>query len=557
MEEEVRSLNASLERRVAERTAEVDSMLANATVGLAFADRELRCIRINQYLADIDGLPIEEHLGRRLHDLIPEVATFAESDLREVFATGRPVSGREIALEDPARPLEKRYLVLGHFPVFGADGSVLSVGTSVMDITDRRRSEDALAELNRTLKAEIAERARVESRMRMLATVMEATPDFVGIADAMKQVLYLNRAFCEALGRSPDREPLKIQDCHPESALLQIQCEGLPAAERGNVWRGETEIRIQDGRVIPVSQLILAHRDEKGSLEFYATIMRDISERKQMEESLRRHSQQLSEANHELARASRLKDEFLASMSHELRTPLNGILGISESLHEEVYGPLNSGQQRAILDVVDCGRHLLDLINDILDVAKIEAGKVALELGGLAVEQVCAASHRLIKEAAAKRRLSVCLAIDRTLGEMVADQRRLKQILVNLLSNAVKFTPQGGKIGLEVVGDRVKCEVRFTVWDTGIGISPADQTRLFQPFIQLDSGLSRHYEGTGLGLVLVKRLTEMHGGAVHIESEVGKGSRFTVVLPWIETDTQFDECRGQQPANACERCIQR
>jgi PAS domain S-box-containing protein len=555
VEEEVKSLNASLERRVAERTAEVDSMLANATVGLAFADRELRCIRINQYLADIDGLPIEEHLGQTFHDLVPQIAESIESDLQEVFATGRPVSGREIALERPARPSEDRYLVLGHYPVFSADGSVLSVGTSVTDITDRKRSEEALAGLNRALKAEIAERARVETQMRRLATVVEATPDFVGIADAAKQILYLNRAFCEALGRWPDREPLSITDCQPESSLQAVLGEGLPTAERGNVWRGETEFRFQDGRLIPVSQLILAHWDAEGSLEFYATIMRDISERKELEETLRRHSQQLSEANHELARASRLKDEFLANMSHELRTPLNGILGISESLHEEVYGPLNPRQHRAILDVEDCGRHLLDLINDILDVAKIEAGKVELELGAHEVEQVCQASHRLIKEAALKKRISVSLAIDRSLGELVADQRRLKQVLVNLLSNAVKFTPQGGKIGLDVVGDRVKREVRFAVWDTGIGISPADQTRLFQPFLQLDSGLSRHYEGTGLGLVLVKRLTEMHGGALHIESEVGKGSRFTVVLPWIENDSRSDEAEdSSQPVAVSVSC---
>ena len=540
VEEQVKSLNASLERRVAERTAEVDSMLANATVGLAFADRDLRCIRINQYLADIDGLPNEEHLGRKFHDLFPHVAKFIESDIQQVFATGRPVYGREIVVESSARPSEKRYLVLGHYPVFSADGSVFSVGTSVTDVTDRKRSEEALAELNRALRAEIAERARVETQMRRLATVVEATPDFVGIADATKQILYLNRAFCEALGRWPDREPLTILDCHPESALRQIHGEGLPTAERGNVWRGETEFRFRDGRLIPVSQLILAHRDAEGSLEFYATIMRDISERKQLEETLRRHSQQLSEANHELARASRLKDEFLANMSHELRTPLNGILGISESLHEEVYGPLNPRQQRAILDLEDCGRHLLALINDILDVAKIEAGKVELELGSLEVEQVCQASHRLIKEAALKKQISVAVVIDRSLRQLVADQRRLKQILVNLLSNAVKFTPQGGKIGLDVVGDRVQREVRLTVWDTGIGISPEDHSRLFQPFIQLDSGLSRHYEGTGLGLVLVKRLTELHGGALHIESAVGRGSRFTVVLPWIENDNRSD-----------------
>ena len=370
----------------------------------------------------------------------------------------------------------------------------------------------------------------------MLATIVEATPDFVGIADAEQRVLYLNRAFSEAVGRSPDREPLTIQNFEPVFTTKTAFDEGLPTAERCNVWYGESEIRSQDGRLIPVSQLVLAHRREAGSIEFYATIMRDVSDLKQLEETLRLHSQELSEANLELARASRLKDEFLASMSHELRTPLNGILGISESLQAGVYGQLHPRQQRAILDVEDCGRHLLELINDILDVAKIEAGRVELELGTHEVEPLCQASLRLIKEAESKKQIQTTLAMDDAPVHIVADQRRLKQILVNLLSNAVKFTPQGGKIGIEVVGDRVLHEVRFTVWDSGIGISPEDQTRLFQPFVQLDSGLSRHYEGTGLGLVLVKRLTELHGGSLQIESEVTRGSRFTISLPWTNTD---------------------
>ena len=139
-------------------------MLANATVGLAFADRELRCIRINQYLADLDGLPIEDHLGRRFRDLLPRIADLVEPEIESVFATRQALHGREISLADPAHPSERRHLVLGHFPVYGADGSVFSVGTSVTDITDRKRAEEALAEVNRVLMAEIAERSRVESQ---------------------------------------------------------------------------------------------------------------------------------------------------------------------------------------------------------------------------------------------------------------------------------------------------------------------------------------------------------------------------------------------------------
>jgi len=328
-----------------------------------------------------------------------------------------------------------------------------------------------------------------------------------------------------------------IADCYPASALRIINEEGLPTAARTGVWRGETDFDTQEGQTIPVSQIIIGHHDSQGRLAFYSTIMRDMSERQRMEETLRHRSEALVAANAELARAARLKDEFLASMSHELRTPLNGILTMSESLQEQVYGTLNAGQKRAIRDIEECGRHLLALINDILDVAKIEAGKIELETHPVSVESLCQSSLRMVKDPAHKKKIGISLAVDETVDVLTADERRVKQILVNLLSNAVKFTPEAGKIGLQVVGDRLNHQVRFTVWDTGIGVSADEQPRLFKPFSQLDSGLARKYEGTGLGLALVKRLTEMHGGSVGVVSQPGQGSRFTVSLPWIETVT--------------------
>jgi CheY-like chemotaxis protein len=174
---------------------------------------------------------------------------------------------------------------------------------------------------------------------------------------------------------------------------------------------------------------------------------------------------------------------------------------------------------------------LLSLINDILDLFKVEAGKIQLQIDSVSVSSVCQASLRLIKEAAQKKRLQVSTTFDGPMINLPADERRLKQILVNLLSNAVKFTPEGGKIGIDVTRDDVQEVVKITVWDTGVGILQEDLPRLFQPFVQLDSRLSRQYAGTGLGLALVRRMVEMHGGKVTVESEVGKGSRFIVVLP--------------------------
>jgi signal transduction histidine kinase/CheY-like chemotaxis protein len=284
--------------------------------------------------------------------------------------------------------------------------------------------------------------------------------------------------------------------------------------------------------------------------QLYEAIQQELTERKRAEEALREEraslarrveerTAELSVANAELARAVHLKDEFLATMSHELRTPLNAILGLSEALQEQVYGPLNERQLKSLRGIEESGHHLLALINDILDVSKIEAGKLELEVGPVSVVSVCQASLRLIKQAAHKKQLRVSSTFDRAVTTLEADGRRLKQILVNLLSNAVKFTPEGGTIGLEVVSDDECQVVHFAVWDTGIGISEEDMGRLFQPFVQLDSSLSRQYTGTGLGLSLVYRLTEMHGGSVSVESEVGQGSRFTVSLPWHPADARL------------------
>lgn len=257
------------------------------------------------------------------------------------------------------------------------------------------------------------------------------------------------------------------------------------------------------------------------------------SERALLAQRVEERTADLTATNLELARAVRLKDEFLASMSHELRTPLNTILGMSEALQEGVYGELNSKQNSSLQYVEESGRHLLSLINDILDLSKVEAGKLEIDLGPVAVESVCQASLNFVKRDAQKKRLQINFQHEEAIKVIWADERRLKQILVNLLSNAVKFTPEGGKIGLEVLGDAAAETITFTVWDTGIGIAHTDRERLFKPFVQLDSRLSRQYTGTGLGLSLVHRMVQLHQGGIVVESELGQGSRFSVTLPWL------------------------
>lgn len=255
-------------------------------------------------------------------------------------------------------------------------------------------------------------------------------------------------------------------------------------------------------------------------------------ERASLAERVEEQTAELRAKNEALVRALSAKDTFFASMSHELRTPLNAILGLSEALQDGVYGPLTEAQVRHLVTIESSGHHLLGLINDILDAAKLQHGTLSLHSSEVVVESVCRDSLQFVQERARRKNLQVLLEIDRQATFVQADPRRLKQVLINLLHNAIKFTPEGGRVGLSVRGLPDEQVIRFEVWDTGIGIAPEDQPRLFQPFVQLDDGLNRRFEGTGLGLALVQQLVKLHGGDVSVTSTVGAGSRFTITLPW-------------------------
>ena len=262
-------------------------------------------------------------------------------------------------------------------------------------------------------------------------------------------------------------------------------------------------------------------------------------------QALQYANQKLSVTNAELARATKLKDEFLANMSHELRTPLNAILGMSEGLLSDTFGDLNARQKKALTLIESSGRHLLELINDILDVARIESGKFSLSVSSVGVSQLCQSSLSFIKQMASKKQVRLEVIVPSHLGVIVVDDLRMRQALINLLSNAVKFTPTGGKICLEVklmpidetnlsVVNDLSHAIIFAIADTGIGISPENIDKLFQAFVQIDSSFTRQYAGSGLGLTIVKQIAEMHGGYVSVISKVGEGSCFAIVLPYIQ-----------------------
>ncbi len=378
--------------------------------------------------------------------------------------------------------------------------------------------------------------------------IFEHMHDGVIVVNQKQRVIALNRAALRLLGISNENvlnQP--IEWVLPQWPALTNLQQGAQEHDAIAVTTFELLLSEPTLRYIELTASLL--RDRRKRVNGHLLTIRDMTKRREMEQALesertllaRRVAERtadLSEANTQLARAARLKDEFMANMSHELRTPLNAILGLSEALQEQVYGGLNVRQQRALIHIEESGRHLLSLINDVLDVSKIAAGKLKLEAGPVAVDSLCQAALIFVRPAIFSKQQELVTDFDPAVKVIYGDERRLKQILVNLLNNAVKFTPSGGCIGLRVQGNATDELVQFTVWDTGVGIATDEMSQLFEPFVQLDSRLSRQYEGTGLGLALVYRMTKLHGGSVSVSSEVGSGSQFTVALPW-STPEQF------------------
>ena len=244
--------------------------------------------------------------------------------------------------------------------------------------------------------------------------------------------------------------------------------------------------------------------------------------------NVNRTNDELRRVYSELEETSRHKSEFLASMSHELRTPLNAVIGFSEVLREEMFGAVNEKQAEYLDDIISSGNHLLSLINDVLDLSKVEAGQVELEVGPFSLREALERGVVMVREQATDEGVQVELSAGPEVDVVEGDERRIKQVIFNLLSNAVKFTPAGGEVDVSAI--RVNGEVRVSVADTGPGIAPGDHERIFEEFQQTEAGLER-LEGTGLGLALSKRLVELHGGRIWLESELGKGSTFVFTLP--------------------------
>ncbi|HWH77572.1 MAG TPA: response regulator, partial [Candidatus Binatus sp.] len=286
----------------------------------------------------------------------------------------------------------------------------------------------------------------------------------------------------------------------------------------------------KDGAEFPVEISLSPLITEEGV--FAMSAIRDITDRKNLQEELCRKNDELEKQNRLIQQANRLKSEFLANMSHELRTPLNGIIGFAEIMHDERVGPISADHKEYLQDILTSGRHLLQLINDVLDLSKVEAGKLEFAPERTNPEIVVGEVRDIVRTLAAQKRIKLKTEFDPSLTSIEADPRSLKQILYNYLSNAIKFTADGGEVTVRIKGEGAGY-FRLEVQDSGIGIRPEDINRLFVEFQQLDTSTAKQYAGTGLGLALTKRIVEAQGGRVGVSSAPGKGSVFHAILPRV------------------------
>jgi len=444
------------------------------------------------------------------------------------------------------------HLRISAVPRIDSENTICGTFSVVMDITERKaieemlRSERALlcerveertASLRtatEALQKELHERKQIELALRNAEeeyrTLFDNVPIGIYRSSLDGRQLRANPVLVALNGYASEQEMLhSVKDIGAEWYVdghrrtefqAEIEQHGLVRNFESEVYRYKSRERIW------ISETAILVRNSAREPLYYQGTVQDITERKANEDARERFIVQL-------AKAARLKDEFLASMSHELRTPLNSILGMTEALQDEIYGSISDRQQKALRTVETSGRHLLALINDILDLAKIESGQVELISDAVDVAAVCESTLRLVQPTATKKSITIEHHYDTAIRVMMADGRRIKQMLINLLSNAIKFTSAGERIGLEIWGNTTPIpEITFVVWDTGVGIPDEAREHLFEPFVQVDSSLSRRFEGTGLGLALVKRMVELHGGTITVESQVDQGSRFIVKLPW-------------------------
>lgn len=489
-------------------------------------------------------LIIEPESGAIL-DANPAAANFYGYSLEQL----RSMSIEQINTLPPETVKAERQLAVTEkrnyfiFPHRLADGGMCTVEVHSSPIVMKGR-QVLFSIIHDITKRKIAEEKLIESEERF-STAFHSSQEAISITRLSDGVyIDVNDAFCSifevsragVIGQTGKDLNLWAEPDEREALLNVVR-------EKGQVPSFERQYRSKTGRTgfiqASMSRTYLAGE------ECVLIFGRDITAHKKAEAELRAAHEELEQRVRErtaelqtaiasLEIAAQVKDQFLAIMGHELRTPLNIMLGSTQLLEEEVYGPLNEKQIKAVTSIKNSGEDLKKLFNNILDLSQLQSGNISLIAAPCSLPDICRSILKMTAYSCEKKKLQINLSITPEDIMIQTDEFRLQQVLLNLFGNAIKFTPAGGRIGIDVTGNKQEKQVKIVVWDTGIGIKPEDLPNLFHPFTQLDARLTRDYEGTGLGLALSKQLIELFGGTIRVQSVPGEGSRFTVTLPWME-----------------------
>jgi PAS domain S-box-containing protein len=546
------AIRGEVQRKQAEaalRTSEerFRSLVERSSDWIWEVDAEARYVYASPKVKAFLGYAPEELLGKTPFDLMPaDEAKRVSETLARIVAERREFS----ALENRNLHKDGHIVVLetSGVPALDEEGTLLGYRGIARDITGRKQAEEALT---------------------LFRSLIDHTNDGIEIIDPETgHFLDVNARACLAHGYTRE-EYLALTVPEVDPAMTAQSWEGIVEELRHSGFIvSESHHRRKDGSLFPVEVNVTYIRLDR---EYLLAVVRDTTERKRAEEEIRalnadlerrvrERTLQLEEAGHELVRknlaldhANQLKSEFLANMSHELRTPLNAVIGFSEALKDGLAGEMNAEQKEFAGDILDAGTHLLELINDILDISKIEAGMMRIDPEPVLVDTLMKGALTMVREKAAKQRIDLRLELEAGLAPIAADPRKLKQILYNLLSNAVKFTPDGGYVRLSarrvgpdalrmddatparilpLAGEAEGNFLEIAVTDSGIGIAANKLEALFEPFVQVDASPARSEGGTGLGLAMIRRLAELHGGTVGVSSRLGEGSCFSVWIPY-------------------------
>lgn len=525
------------EKIVQQQLTEIESIYTAAPIGLCFVDTDLRFVRINEQLAQINGLPVSEHLGRTLREIVPEMADQLEPLYRQVIESGEPILNLEVAGTNRAQPGVLRHWLVSYYPQKDLHQRVIGVNVMVQEISDRRQIQAERDQIQEALQ-------QSEEQLRFIA---DTIPHIVWVTDPCGVTNYVNQRWVEYTGLNLEAalEYGWQNLLHPDD-LPQVQAFWTEACQTASVYDIEYRLRRADGMFRWQLAKGRPMRDYQGQVLKWFGTCTDIHDQKQAELEREHYVEQsyrlLAEAEAaraEAEAANQSKDEFVAVVAHELRSPLNSIAGWSKLLQSRKFD--EATLSKALDTIYRNTQAQVQLVEDLLDISRMVKGTLQINFAPVNCVNVIEAALDLVRPIADAKHIQLEPYLSFT-PQVSGDFNRLQQIVVNLLTNAIKFTPQSGRV--EVQLEQVDAQVVLRVHDTGKGIAPEFLSQIFERFKQGQQNTGSK-DGLGLGLAIVKNLVELHGGTIQAESAgIGAGATFTVCLPSLEIPAIRQESFG-------------